>query len=383
VTIRRVIYLALPIGSNFGWGVCGKYIAREMARRAEVKLITSQLDVQVVGDEFEYARLRQLLPVTPELTDLATSPLLQCIGGSNMAPMRADLRSQHTVGYTFFEDSRLRPEAIETARREYQRVATGSSWCTKVLKEHGLENVSTVIQGVDRAIFFPHELESRLFGDQFLIFSGGKFEFRKGQDLVIRAFKVMADRHPDVTLVTAWYNQWGFSWETMKVSRHIRFAPQSNNYFQAINQILHDNGVEPVRCIHVGPHANLTFANIYRNTDVGVFPNRCEGGTNLVLMEYMACGKPVVASDNTGHADVVTRENALMVESPKTTEVRAPDGHVVADWPEPDLEQVIEQLETAYRERDRVKQLGERGAQDMKGFTWGKTAEGFLKLLQR
>jgi glycosyltransferase involved in cell wall biosynthesis len=319
--------------------------------------------------------------MTANLPDLPTSPLLQCIAGSHLAPRREDLRSTHTVGYTFFEDSRLRPEAIETARQFFRTVATGSSWCTRILREHGLENAQTVIQGVDPEIFFPRDAQ-RLFGEQFLVFSGGKFELRKGQDLVIRAFKVLADRHKDVTLVTAWYNQWGFSWETMKGSPHIRFAPQSNQYFQALNQILHDNGVDPNRCINVGPHANLTFANIYRNTDVGIFPNRCEGGTNLVLMEYMACGKPVVATDNTGHADVVTRENALVIDSPKTTEIRGPDGRVVADWPEPDLEQTIEKLEEAYQNRDRINALGQRGASDMAHFTWRRTAEQFLELLR-
>ena len=28
-----MIYLVLPLGSHFGWGVCGKYIARELAER--------------------------------------------------------------------------------------------------------------------------------------------------------------------------------------------------------------------------------------------------------------------------------------------------------------------------------------------------------------
>jgi glycosyltransferase involved in cell wall biosynthesis len=155
--------------------------------------------------------------------------------------------------------------------------------------------------------------------------SPGKFELRKGQDLVIRAFKVLADRHKDATLVTAWYNQWGFSWETMRLSntsasrhkRTITSRPEPGPARQRHrSKPLHQSRA----------NANQTFANIYRNTDVGIFPNRCEGGTNLVLMEYMACGRAVVASDNTGHADVVTRENALVIDSPTTTEIREPDG---------------------------------------------------------
>ena len=39
--------------------------------------------------------------------------------------------------------------------------------------------------------------------ERFLIFSGGKMELRKGQDIVLAAFKIFARRHPEATLVTA------------------------------------------------------------------------------------------------------------------------------------------------------------------------------------
>ena len=42
------------------------------------------------------------------------------------------------------------------------------------------------------------------------------------------------------------------------------------------------------------------LAEVMNKTDIGIFPNRVEGGTNLVLMEYLACGKPVIASYGTG-----------------------------------------------------------------------------------
>jgi hypothetical protein len=45
-------------------------------------------------------------------------------------------------------------------------------------------------------------------GDRFKIFSGGKLEFRKGQDLVLLAFRAFAHRHSDVLLGTAWSQPW-------------------------------------------------------------------------------------------------------------------------------------------------------------------------------
>jgi glycosyltransferase involved in cell wall biosynthesis len=62
--------------------------------------------------------------------------------------------------------------------------------------------------------------------------------------------------------------------------------------------------------------------NVIRNTDIGLFPNRCEGGTNLSLMEYMATGKPVVATTTSGHRDILTDTNCLPVKDLHPTEFK-------------------------------------------------------------
>ena len=52
--------LVLPRGHTFGWGVCGKYLARELAKLAPVRLVTQPFDVSAIGDEFEYHEMQQL-----------------------------------------------------------------------------------------------------------------------------------------------------------------------------------------------------------------------------------------------------------------------------------------------------------------------------------
>jgi glycosyltransferase involved in cell wall biosynthesis len=39
--------------------------------------------------------------------------------------------------------------------------------------------------------------------------------------------------------------------------------------------------------------------------DVAVFPNRCEGGMNLVAMEAIATGVSVILANGTGQADLI------------------------------------------------------------------------------
>jgi len=53
-----MIYTVLPIGSFHGWGVCGKYIVKELLKMTEVKLITEELEFANILDEFDYRLLK-------------------------------------------------------------------------------------------------------------------------------------------------------------------------------------------------------------------------------------------------------------------------------------------------------------------------------------
>jgi glycosyltransferase involved in cell wall biosynthesis len=382
-----VIYAVLPTGSFHGWGVCGKYIVKELSRLDEVRLLTEDLEFQNIQDEFDFRLLKHVLASEKEAQAIRrgavqhlSSPLLQNIVDKTLRPAIPGLYGTKTVGYTFFEENILAPEFIENGRRCYDLVVAGSTWCEEVLRQHGLTNVSTIIQGVDPTIFNATHAQKEYMQDEFVIFSGGKFELRKGQDLVLKAFKILHDRYRDVLLITSWYNHWAASMQTMCASPHIRFTPESGEYQALMQRTLVDNGIDPARVMTLPPYPNIMMTRIYRNTDIGLFPNRCEGGTNLVMMEYMACGKAVLASYNTGHKDVLTPENSVTLKRMRQLTISA-NGHALAIWEEPDLEEVVEKLDWAYHHRADLKAIGSRAAQDMAGLTWTKTARMFHEVL--
>lgn len=382
----ETVYLALPLGMTHGWGVCGRYITREMARLGPVCLVTDRLDPNLVGDELELAALRGLL-APPELqagraVDV-DSPVLQGVLGPDLAPMRPRLRGRRNVGYAFFENTTLEPSSIETARKHYDVLAAGSSWCSEILREHGLADVRTVVQGVDPTMFRPVPGGREFFADRFVVFSGGRFELRKGQDLVIAAFKALHERHDDVLLVTSWFNQDPASLRTMRASPYISFdAPAGRvDYRSFIEGVLAANGIDAGRVLHLGPQLNPMLARVYRNSDVGLFPSRCEGGTNLMLMEYMACGRPAIATFGSGHRDVLTDENSLPLRQLRQATVRDGD-EPPRIWHDAELEEVVEKLERAYQNRERLAVLGARAGQDMARFTWANTARGLVELLE-
>jgi glycosyltransferase involved in cell wall biosynthesis len=383
-----LVYLCLPTGYSHGWGVCGNYLVRELAALTTVKLFTFPLNGESAPDELGLFYLKQCLASEeetaraggPEPVSVAC-PVVQAISDNLMTPIYPSLEGSRRVGYTFFEDSLLPAGAIENARRYFDVVAAGSSWCERILRDHGLTATATIVQGVDPQIFNSTASEKSFLKDRFVVFSGGKFELRKGQDLVLRAYKVLQDRHRDTLLVTSWFNRWEFSMNTMRASPYIRFNPGSRDYVSLMQRLMVDNGVDPRRVVHLPPQPNGTMAGIYKNTDVGLFPNRCEGGTNLVLMEYMACGKPAIASLSSGHKDVLTDRTAICIRNAGQMCIQQ-NGRQTGTWDDPNLDEIIHHLEWAYQNRDEIARIGQRAGEHMRQFTWARTARQFLELLE-
>lgn len=345
---------ALPPASNTGWGTASRRITEEMEKLALVS------DLRGSG---------VLLNDYPMFFE---SPLLQAVSGVNMLPMYPHLYGNHCVGYSFCEENLLQRKYALNALR-FNHIACGSTWATEQMKEalKGFDvGVSTAIQGVDADVFHPLDDETYPDPEKFTIWSAGKFEYRKAQDVVIRAVGVMMARHKDVHLKTSWWNPWPQSEATMAQSQLI---PWRNSQFEACCQYLDMNRVQMI-----GPEAHGLSVNHINTCDVGLFPNRCEAGTNLPLMEAMSCGLPVLAITSHGHADVTKHfDSRSAIHSKPFIVLRS--GMDVAEWYEPELDEVIANLELAYSDRDALPDMGESNRSWMDRFTWAACAQSLLE----
>jgi len=216
-----------------------------------------------------------------------------------------------------------------------------------------------------------------LFGDRFLVFSGGKLEPRKGQDLVLMAFKIFAARHPEAMLVTAWHSPWPKIAATVG-SEHglapVRF--DEKGYVEVVRWAV-DNGLKESQVFDIGLVSNWLMPTILREMDAALFTNRCEGGTNLVAMECMACGVPTILSSNTGHLDLLQNGAARALKSQGRP--RAPVGiRGIDGWGESDVEEAVNALEAIYVDRAEAAKTGCRGAALLAGISWARQT-GLLK----
>ncbi|HWR39342.1 MAG TPA: glycosyltransferase family 4 protein [Patescibacteria group bacterium] len=382
-----MIITVLPTGSYHGWGVCGKYLVRELSEKKKVLLIPESLNPNESNDIYDYQLLLSKTAPPDILAAIAAgnplrfaAPILQPLDNDTWLPALPHVSGSFNLGYTFFENNAISPAAVHNASRSFDLVAAGSSWCEEILRRSGVPRTATLLQGIDPSLFHPYRREKEYFKDRFVIFSGGKFELRKGQDLVVRAVKTLQQRHADVLLVCSWYNAWPDSLATMHQSPYIHFDPPSGDFTSLMNHLLTANGMDSSRTIVLPRMPNMMLSRVYKNSDIGLFPNRCEGGTNLVLMEYMACGKPAVAAFNSGHRDILTAENSIRILQSRPVAVeQTAAGPVI--WDDPNLEEIIHHLEWAYHHRDALAGIGDRGARDLSQLTWTHTANRLLELL--
>ena len=255
--------------------------------------------------------------------------------------------------------------------KEYEFIVAGSSWNAAVLQEAGIKT-HTVIQGVDTDLFRPSP--KRYFKNRFVVFSGGKLEYRKGQDLVVKAFAQFAAKHPDALLVTAWRSQWeesiAASVNYSNVCEPLHASPDMG---KSIYDWILRNGVRPNQVLCLDTASNRLMPDVFREVDLAVFPNRCEAGTNLVAMEALAYGLPCLISQNTGHLDIIQKDNAI----PLTLQ-RPIDGLGATGWGESSVDEIVDRMEEAYLGRLRLDSDVVRGS--MLNYSWERSIDQLLGL---
>ena len=382
------VAIGWTVGVPSGWGTYGANLAIELARKGvEPTLFLVSPDLRLtpaqtalLGPAVLKEQHWQALARRGNLK-LDFPVLLSLNDGLGFSDMLLGTRGAPTVGVPFFESATIPDENVAKAR-EFDLIVAGSSWNAEVMARHGVTHVRNCFQGVDLELFKPGPKTGR-FANRFAVFSGGKLEYRKGQDLVIAAFKRFYQRHDDALLVTAWHNPWAkVAAQGLAMSPHVNGPPGVTADGRLdVSGWLRANGLPDGAFHDLGAVANADTAPLLREVDFAVFPNRCEGGTNLVAMECMACGVPVALSRNTGHLDLIADDNCYSLD------MQIPMGAVTGrreweGWGESSIDELVTKMERAYTDRADAARRGAAGAAFMKGWGWPAQVDRLLAVLR-
>lgn len=196
--------------------------------------------------------------------------------------------------------------------------------------------ITTLRNGVDLTLFQPVDRAAtrvRLGLDGFTLLSVGHLDPRKGHDHVIGALAEL----PDVRLLIA-----GSGPDRKKLEACAAAA-----------------GVAE-RVTFLGPLPQATLRDYYGAADALVLASSREGWAN-VLLEAMACGTPVVASDVWGTPEVVCTPAAGVLMASRTA-------HGVADG--------VRRLRARYPDHAATRAYAE-------GFSWADTTRGQIRLFRQ
>ena len=385
--MRRKVIITWNLSSYHGWGIYGLNLALHWASDPDLQLACAHpiKPQQISVHPLNALVLRPFFRDTAELVKSfegnagqaaqSSGPVLLSLdddGTATKAAYEVMVTGKPTVGVGFFVTSQLTPQVLERLR-VMDLVVAGCAWNEQLLRANGVEHVTTVLQGIDPALFHPAP-RLGLLGDRFLVFSGGKLERRKGQDIVLAAFRIFAERHRDAVLVTAWHSPWPEVARSLDVSGLAAPVAFRENRDVDVVRWAQASGVPAGQVIDLGLVPNAAMPPLLREMDVALFPNRCEPGTNLVAMEAMACGVPTILSANSGHLDLIEAQNSY----PLTRQAALPGAEAglegLAGWGESDVEEILAALEAAYADRAEARKRGLKGAGTLAKLPWSRTA---------
>jgi glycosyltransferase involved in cell wall biosynthesis len=201
------------------------------------------------------------------------------------------------VVWAFFESTVL-PDVYVNYYNSADVVWAPSNWANSILLKNGVkaEKIHIVPGGVCPATFNPFERKIRKVRDSnvFRFLAIGKYEERKGYTQLFEAFKLAFENNPNVELIVK-----ADCFANLDVKKH------------ELNIKINDLNIENIR-IAEGAFSVNDMVALYNYADCFVYPSRAEGW-GLPLIEAIACGLPVLATNYSGHGEFLSKIDGYYV----------------------------------------------------------------------
>lgn len=242
-------------------------------------------------------------------------------------------------------------------------VVTCSNFARNAAIESGVKGSPEIVHlGYDPIIFKPNP---NISSDKTIFLNVGKFEYRKGHDVLADIFSSSFTQQDNVELWMLNTNpflskeesdEWINMYVNSPLGNKIKIIPRQDSQHQ--------------------------IAYLMQNTTCGIFPSRAEGW-GLSTLEMMGCGKPSIVTNYAGHTEFCNEETSILIE---------PDGLEDASdgkWFSPTAEinagqwlkltdkvcsQIGNAMRYVYESPNKTKELGNNCVNHAKEFTWNKVA---------
>lgn len=273
------------------------------------------------------------------------------------------------IGMPIFELEKFNKKELHSLNNP-DELFVCSKWAQDVIHDNIPDKICkthVVPLGYDNTIFKSSPMPPN---DKTIFGNFGKFEVRKGHDVLPEIFNKAFEKDDDVMLVmmatNAFLNQnetkeWMKTFKDTKLGEKIVFIPRLQT------QTMVYNIMSQIHC--------------------GIFPSRAEGW-NLEALELLASGRHVIITNTTAHTEFCNTNNTCLVDMTSGYE-SANDGkwfHGEHEWKkigDSEIDQMVEYMRSIHnRSKSGLLKENTEGVNSVKHLTWKNTAEtidGHLK----
>ena len=238
-------------------------------------------------------------------------------------------------------------------------------WAKNVMLNNGINtNIKIIPLGVDREIF-DHTKYDKTNKSIYTFMNIGKWELRKGHDILLELFKIAFPNETDVELCV--------------------LASESTNNYSSPEELQQWKSMyasdHRVKIIS-GVKYHSEIAEIINYGDCGIFPSRAEGW-NLELLETMSMNKPVIATSYSAHTEFCNNNNSYLVDIDNLE--KAFDGKAFigqGNWAKIDQkqkDQIIDYMRYCYKNKINT---NTEGVETAKKYTWANSSKILLRCIQ-
>jgi hypothetical protein len=262
----------------------------------------------------------------------------------------------YRIGFTMLECDRLPDEWVRQAN-QMDEVWVPAPFNADTFRASGVTRPIHVIPlGFDPNYFSP-AIRGYRIEDLFTFLSVFEWRERKAPELLLKAFNDEFRANEPVVLVC----------HALKDDRH--------DLHRAVADLgLSDSGGRVTLLVNqLLPYHQL--GALYRSADCFVLPTRAEGW-GLPMLEAMACGVPVIATDWSAHTLFVNVETAYPIAVERLVEAESQVPYYRgAFWAQPSYEDCRRQMRTVFENQEEARAKGLRAAEWVRTrFTWAHSA---------
>lgn len=264
------------------------------------------------------------------------------------------------IAYPIFELDRFNEKEMHHLSSVDHLFVT-SEWAKDVVESNEIKVPCTIIPlGVDTDLFYRDvsERNSSYWTKSKTIFINvGKWEKRKGHNELCEAFSKAFKPSDNVELWMLNHNpfigreneQWKMKYISSPMGANIKIIPRLNR---------HDD-----------------MRKLFNQVDCGVFPSKAEGW-NLEILELMACGAHIIATNYSGHTEYLNEDNSFLLQP--TGKEDAHDGKWFfgqGQWATIDVDDLAEKMRVVHnlKQSGELADVNENGCKTANQFSWGNT----------